>query len=87
MQLLEKNKQNIDVSREGPALRRLVTNFLTKCLRSRRRSLPCIFQVVAFLPTEVLLLLLLPTLAQIIQDYFGNEPEVNRILEYFNNVI
>jgi hypothetical protein len=30
---------------------------------------------------------LLPTLAQIIQDYFGNEPEVNRILEYFNKVI
>ena len=63
MQIHEKYKDKFDFS---------VRNFPTKVLRSKRRISPCIFQVVASLPTEVLLLLALPTLAQTVQDSYSD---------------
>jgi hypothetical protein len=47
----------------------VATKLQTKALRSKRRISPCIFQVVAFLPTKALFVLTLPTLAQTVQDY------------------
>ena len=44
-----------------------------------RRNSPCIFQVVAFLPTKACYLILaLPTLAQTVQDYITEEIQRQR---------
>jgi hypothetical protein len=61
MQLPEEYKENVDERLRFwvKAHRRtaLATNFPTKGLRSKRRSSPCIFQVVASLSTDVFVII------------------------------
>jgi hypothetical protein len=68
MQISEKYKEKFDVSSEAEGNFRTRRQFLdAKGLRWKCGISPYIFQVVASLPTKVLLLLAVPTLAQTVQ--------------------